>query len=392
MSRKERQAGIGRRGFLRLGLLGGTTAAVGLATSYWYLREIRSREGNEEYDMLGEKLQGGEIIDDRELAQRYLEAIETGRPLEPDPTIIRSTLYNPMRYFGTSERLAKRRSENVSISQDEVGMCLGACVYDSANGLGAELNSEIFAEERGKLGWILSLLAMSHEAYHLSVRDVLDREGEEDYGVLGSYRYSREKRGFFRGEEQYQGEFSDLINASPPVLVGEGITRISLPEEFFSEFGKLRYYKYILSLGLGVNSEANMYRAYSPFPNFLQSLVNIQDTTGVEGRASWQDWWGDALSAKTIDKLHFQSDRFSLYRGIGERILFWNENENSQLSEGDTAALGVVAFADFVEYDLTENEILTSLVKEPITPDLIASKANLLAGLKNEGRPQPLNS
>ena len=394
MSKSERQGeSIGRREFIRVGLLGGT-AAAGLATSYWYLREIRSGEGNEEYDLVGEKLQGGEIIDEKEVVQRYLQAIEDDRPLTPDPTIIRSTLYHAMRFFGTDVRLAKRRSENVSISNNEIGGCLGACTYDSASGLGVELNKEVFVRSRGKLGWILSLLALSHEAYHISVKKVSDWPETEDYGVLGSYTYSREKRGFFRGEEQYQGEFTDLINAPFPVLVGEEITRISLPEEFFTEFAKLRYYRHLLfglPSGLGQNSEAVMYQDYSPFPNFIQSLVNIQDTQRYPDRLSWQDWWGGALSAKTIDKLHFESDRFSLYRGIGERILFWNENENSQLSETDTAALGVVAFADFVEYDLAKHEVLNSLISEPITAELIASKAKLLAGLKDNNRPQPLN-
>ena len=379
MPQKERQTGdIDRRGFLRVGLLVGS-AAIGIPAGYLRAREIIQGEGNEDYDLVGEKLQVGEIIGDRELAQKYLEAIEGERPLEADPTIIRSTLYNAMRFYGTSERLAKRRSENVSISNDEVNRCLGACAYDSASGLGAEFNEGVFAESRGKLGWILSLLALSHEAYHLSVKKVLDRKGTEDYGVLGSYRYSREVRGFWRSDDVYNGEFADLINAPPPTLVGDNITRISLPEEFFAEFGKLRYYKYLLSSGLGKNKDASMFRDHSAFPNFIQSLVNIQDTQGHDDSISWQDWWGEALSAETIDNLHYQSDRFGLYRGIGERILFWNEKEKSPLSEEDTAALGVVAFADFVEYHLTNSEILTSLISEPITPEMIGEKAEFLS-------------
>ena len=62
-------------------------------------------------DLYGERLEGGEIVDDKSLAKLYKEAFSSGRPLEIDPTIIRSTAYSAMRFFGVEEEVARKRSK-----------------------------------------------------------------------------------------------------------------------------------------------------------------------------------------------------------------------------------------------------------------------------------------
>lgn len=371
-------AGLDRRDFLKIGAVAGLGIAGGL-----YLREVLyTGEGNEEYRLAGEPLNSGEIIDEKNLIERYIEVIENSSQIEPDQTMVRSTLYHAMRFFGSDEKKALKRSNNVSISESlRETYCGGsACVYDTAKGLGVELEVEsLFPENSHPVAWINLLLALSHEAYHLSVKRVDDREDRENYGALGTYEILYDKRGFVRDEE-YRGKVGDLLNWTLAINPEtEGTTKVNLAEEFFAELGQIRYYQYLLSLGLEKLEIATNFKNSTNFPFFLQGLVNIQDTIGIRGRLPWQVWWQPSLKFDRVDSLHYQNNRFSLFEGIGKRILFWNKNPDSRpLSRANIAGLGVVGFTDFAVYNLTNHEVLFSLVSEPLRPGIIQAKASLL--------------
>ena len=371
---------LGRRDFLMTaGIAGGAVVGglVGLRLGR-IIVDAYDAEGDEPYDLYGEELEDGRIIGEDALVKKYLEGIEDGKPLEPDPTVIRSTLYHAMRFFGTDRTNALRRSGNVSISQSPEGACASyACNYDSSKGLGVEIGSVAFDADYGQIAWIHLAQRLAHEAYHVSVGRVREIYSVEDYGVLGKYRISGEVIGFGRDEE-YKGEVGDLMKR-PMRLNSDSqeAVEISVPEEFFAESGSNRYYGHLLSLGLNESYLASLWKDYFIFPFMRQGFINIQDTTGIEGRASWQEWWGGDLSFDKVDRLHLASDRFGFYKSLGQRILSIN-GKSQPLSEEDTAGLGIVAFADFVDISLSGYEILTSLAHEPITQKAIAGKGKYL--------------
>lgn len=140
---KGQEKRIDRRQFLKwasIALIVGTAGGAGAFVLGERLEDkIYTDEGNEDFPVAGELLQGGEIVNDQELADMYLEAVEEGRPIEPDPTMIKSTVHNAMRFFGMDEKTSSRRSQNISISNSEdngCGMSAAACTYNSSLVLG----------------------------------------------------------------------------------------------------------------------------------------------------------------------------------------------------------------------------------------------------------------
>ena len=141
---------------------------------------------------------------------------------------------------------------------------------------------------------------------------------------------------------------------------------VSVVEEFFAELGKSRYFKYLMSLGLGDLEIAQSLKDATAFPFFRQGLIDVQDTQGTGGNLSWQDWWGGVLNFANTYKLHYGNDRVGLFESLGARIVYLNENPDSQnLSREDLAGLGLLAFNDFIDYDLTNHEVIFSLVEAP---------------------------
>lgn len=229
-------------------------------------------------------------------------------------------------------------------------------------------------EENKPEKWIELLLILSRGAYQLAVESVDDRETVESYGVLGECKIIKDKRGFHRNEN-YQGDVANLLFR--PYLEEDKIQYwVEAPEQFFADLGQIRYFKHLLSLGLDKNEIVKTYQNFAFFPFMQQGLIDIQNTEGVGGAEPWQEWWGEALKFDRIDELHRESDRFELFYGIGERIVEKNNNRYSvELSAENTAALGMVAFSDFVDYQLTNHRILASLERKALSPASIVQDA-----------------
>jgi hypothetical protein len=376
----------GRRRFIKASAVG-----VGVLAAFPVIKYIRDAtyngEGDEDFPLAGERVVGGEIVEDSDLAYLYKEALDSGRPLEPDPTIIRSTLHNAMHFFGTRRHLAERRCQNVTLSNGHEGLmgCGGgaACVYDTTDGLGVEITPSLFVSGDVQFGWLDLLQALSHEAYHLSVKAVDDRPRVEDFGVLGKYNLIEDIRGFWRSED-YQGQVGDLANRLVATGGGRPILT-SMAEEFFAEVGRERYLKHLMPLGLDESDSMSGVGYPTPYTFFRQGVIDVQDVQGVGGNLSWQDWWGGALDPEKVDRLHYHSDRTGLFEGLGERILYLNRNPRSvSLSRENTTALGLIAFNDFIDYDLSHHEILFSLTERPIDAEAVIAYANTLAGRISE--------
>lgn len=350
---------------------------IGLvATLYEFQREWRIRfdEGNEPFDLTGNRLEGGEIVSEVELAGLYREAILSQRSIEPDPTIIRSTLYNAMRYFGTDHDRAIRRSNNVSFVEGQDSKCNAACVYDTRNGLGAEFTSDIFSPETPDWAWPNLLRALTHEAYHLSVETESDYPAlfpnKEKYGVLGEYTITGGKRGFRRLETH-----SNSVNLLH--FTGKYDT-YSFLEEFFAEVGAVSYGERMREAGLkGIEQYGTLWGyGFLGYPALGQGIVDMFDTKGVDGHESWQKWWGDAIDLGRVNRLHYDSDRFKFLSRIGERVMEKNARpDNDVLSPQDVAALGIVAFVDFVMFEFTEHQVLTTLISNQLNKDVIMENA-----------------
>lgn len=377
---KDRQPpALSRRDFLKwVGV--GVALGVGGEVFRGLLQEHNyTGEGNESYGLYGELLEGGEVVDETELVQMYLKKMVEEVPIYPDPTMIRSTIFNAMKFFGMDDETSSRRSKNISVSlcSEENTSCTHFYSYDTSSGLGVEINDGALDPKDGPTAWKNLLLALSHEAYHLSVRKVDDRKSIEDYGVLGIYESVKNKRGFFSSSEECLGEI-DLINRDH----FENVTRakrFSLPEEFFAELGMLRYFDHLLSKGLENSSLVDKTKMTVGYPIFVQGLVDIQDTKGEDGSMSWKDWWGRALEFDHVDKLHRKNKRHTLYKGVGERILYHNASTKMWGLKGpDIAALGVVAFADFADYELSNRQVLNNLISFPLNPELIKNMASIL--------------
>lgn len=342
----------------------------------WWADFTYTGEGNENNVLAGKPLEGGEILDVQSLARLYLEAITKNWPIEPDPTIIRSTLYQAMRFFRLAKGLALKRSQNITISTSEESLCVGAaCVYDSSSSLGVELTEKLFTEQGNPQTWLRLLHLSAHEGYHLAVDRVDDRKGVEGYGPLGKYEMVKDKRGFKR-DENHLGPV-DLIRRFFAGSLGESFW-INLPEEFFAEVGRMRFVNYLETLGLNISSVINEY-SHTSFPFMAQALVNTQDTKGVRGLDSWQKFWGDSLKPERVDYLHRTNNRLAFYEGVGRALLSKNPHRRSHsLSPEALAGLGVVAFADFADHGLSNYQVLTDLIRQPITEDLIITKARQL--------------
>lgn len=396
---QEQRGRVSRRQFLKwMGTALGVGVGIGVGASALesHLREENyTGEGNEDVPLAGEILKGGEIVSDEELSYLYLQAIREKRPIEPDSTIIKSTVHNAMVFFGMDEGTAARRCENISISTGEDKRCERgdlACVYDSSLGLGLELTQRPFSREQNwGEPWVNLSLILSRSAYTMSVDMIDDRELREDYGVLGEYLITYDKRGF-TAKETYRGGVGDLLRRTI-ILDSQTNETASMDqtEQFFSDLGQIRYFKRLLSLGLDRNENAVKYEDFAFYPFMGQGLVNIQDEEGIGGAESWQDWWGEALKFDRVDKLHRESDRFGLFSGIGERIVERNINQGSiELSTENTAALGVVALSDFIDYHLSSYRIVGSLEAELLSPASIIRHADWLYLQMNRETPPPL--
>ncbi len=368
-----------RRKILKIGLGAGVSILAGGVTGY-SLYKIHELFGNDEGSATGllkGKEMAGEIIDEEELVKRYYEVLSKEGSAEADPTLISSTLYHAMRFFGLEEGKARRRAQNLYLANEtemEESVCQGglSCIEDTLKGLGVQFSEKAFINNL----WD-SVFIPSHEAYHLSVDRVLYGYYEEDYGFLGRFSGNGSRLGFASRESEAQEPDLDLISFDFKDPETGRKAALLLAEEFLAESGKQRYFKRLTDRGLKEIPEADEYAFSASYSIFYQGLVDVLDTKGREGHESWQKFWQYQLDPSVTDKLHLYGERKKFYKNLGDVILHKNKNSRKfNLSENDIAGIGVVAFADFAIYKATKHEILQTLISlDGLTQDKLRNIA-----------------
>lgn len=311
------------------------------------------------------------IVDLIDLSERYSVSIKSNRPLEIDPIIVRSTLYNGMFFFGARHQTAIQNSQFIP-TPINVGCGVGIpiCSYDTPERTVVEISSQFpgFLPS-DPASWVMHAHVLSHESYHLDINKTQQVDMEEDYGVLGKVKVVGRKRGFWQETITENSLAEKLIIAT--ISLPDGTRHeFSLLEEFFAEHGRRRFYRKLLSAGLVNIPIARV--DYSGYHLFDQSLVKLDDK-------SWQVFFGGAVEPARVDYLHRNSDRYGLLTGVGEAIQRRNTyGRDRYLSTPDKAALGLVALSDFAKFNATQNRVLSNLTKNRLTPDLIAEGAQEL--------------
>ncbi len=349
-----------------LGSLGLTTTAC-----YFMAKDIK-----ETLDSYGEHLKGGDILYDKPLADLYEKILSSEKPLEINPTIIRSTAYSAMRFFGTEEKIARKRSKNIFLVERETGegVCSrgsGCSYHNGLRGLSMELEKGMFSEGRS---WLDFLKIMAYESAHLSVAK--SRRGEmitEDYGILGKVTDDKGRWSFAGSLESYEGAAKFLMERSISNSL-EGNTIFNYLEEFYAVLGEVRYPEYLMSLGITKTETIHEWTGVS-YSFLQQAVVDLYDNSEL----GWKNWWGEAMDFRTLDRFHYTNDRIGFFKNVGRRVMEKNTSGKvANLSEGNIAALGLVAFTDFVECDLTGHNIIYRLGTESINETAIAEEAMAL--------------
>lgn len=191
----------------------------------------------------GELLTGGNIMDEHDLGHLYHDVSPEELVDRIDPTVVKSTLYYAMLHFGVLPQTALKRAENVYISDNgECGPLSGACVFIHPTFPVVLERGHVTGIPRSGL-----LRVLAHEAYHQSALEVIEERAVEDHGVLGVYINEHPSLGF-SGDNRFDGLVKELI-IREHTKKGEKKT-FSAPEEFFAEFGSLRYSESLLNQAL----------------------------------------------------------------------------------------------------------------------------------------------
>lgn len=310
-----------------------------------------------------------------ELADIYIHLINKNVPYYVDKSLVSSMVYHGVDFFTSDKKIAKDATKLIS-STDNTSCGGELCTYDTTNGVAMEIATSqqvVLNSERQK--WISSINALAHESYHMSVRTVEAENAVEDYGVLGTHNLSGRNRGFWHESDDpndTNDTISQLLTTSARFTNGH-LARLNTLEELFSEWGKTRLIKRLTELKR-LNEIPEIHHHYSGFPMFNQTIVNLGDS-------KWQTFFNGALSASVVDNMHLAGDRYGLLFSIGDAIKRVNPTA-SNLSRPDTAALGLVSFADFAQYNLSNHRILFSLSRNPVIPNVILEKAREVISLK----------
>ena len=375
------ERGLSRRDFI----VGGGTIVLAVVLARLLGRKLgweSAKTDLESERIQGELIKTEKLVEDEELVKLYIEKIQNNMPAEPDPTIVKSTAYNAMGYFGLDEAIRRRRIERISYDSPADQLCRGGICTYWANGDIAMVIKQLALEvnNNNALNWVAFLNFIAHDSYHLAVDSQDNREQVEEYGVLGKIKVGWGKRGFFANLEDYRGIIGEITNVKIKGNDGKSVLRINLLEEFFAEWARYRYVNHLKQFGLDKLNMQVRPELISGYPIFTQGVVDIDSKT----LGSWQDYWGGSLNPVRVDNLHRQNKRRELLQGIGDRITALNRNSSSELlSEGNTAALGLIAFADFSDYKLSGHGILRGLLTSALNPDIIYDFGKMIADKKD---------
>lgn len=358
-----------RRRFLKLAATGaaivatGTVGAIGTRSLLNSDTKPRHDEGNEPTAPGEYLIRPNDIVNETTLIAQFHDFLD-GKKVD-QTQLTASIVYNASLFFGLDEATARRRTEKTRfLTGTDTGLCTNItdiCVTDSSSGLSVEVGSKVFdsvPNPESMFGFF------THEAAHMAVTTIDDSSSTEDYGVLGNIQNRRDRRGF-ASNALYSDALYGLVERIEPKSNNQFI----LPEEFFAEVGKITYIDHLIHRGLKVKLE-NLYTGY---PGIDMGVVNY---TSKDVTSDWQKQLG--LPFSQLADMHLKAQRHELYLTIGTQIKKLNPLHPS-LSPENTAALGVVALADFTQIDLTGYRFINDkLLNENITPQSILYAARQL--------------
>lgn len=319
------------------------------------------------------------IVSIQELGRIYADALRKNRRYDIDPSIVSSTIYHGVNFFTADKSLALAATS--LLSSGEATSC-GAeyCTYDTSRGVAMEIRTKpdrSINTERQR--WISSINSSAHESYHLSVGGNKVANVSEDYGVLGVLNISGGKRGFWHAYGSENPFVPQLLTTTVKLPNGSRIYPNTL-EELFAEWGRVRFYKNLIaSSKLKDFPEARM--NYSGYPMFERAVTSLEDLASANSQTEDHKYVKGALAPNAVDRFHLTGDRYGLLLGMGEAVSRVNPSA-LKLSRPDIAALGLVMLTDFAQYDISNNNIFFSLLKNPVSPDLILQKAKEVIALK----------
>ncbi len=301
------------------------------------------------------KIEGGritdaEIISENELISFYNSVIDTDKNVEANPKIMRSTLYHALRFYGMSDKIARERTKTISIDTEAEKFCRGAiaCSIDTEEGAIIAVNNSFF-----EYGWSGALQILAHEAAHSAIDKVDYVKAVESYGELGSIGVHGDRSGF-SADGNYAGPVDYIMYLGDPIG-----GRINVAEEYFAEVARRKYVKYLEGRGL---KKPELITPYEDLNFAINQLVDDHPESDV----AWRNVLGKDLSFESMNSYHKKNDRRGFFMKIGLDLIGANKN-GLRLSSENIAAVGLVFFHDFVQYDMSKHEISKSLLQDPIT-------------------------
>ncbi len=351
------------------------------------LEETPSVADNSTLNPAGEPLKGGEIITEPQLINAYVNAIGQHRPMEIDPTIIRSTFFNAMTYFSLDKDSALKRANYMFTAQTGKGNCPETfCTYAAPPpwGVAAELTNKFFNGNTNIESWVALLVDLAHEAYHAtSSVNGKTYPYTEDYGFLGQLVNKGSHTGFSPNLEEFRGDKNlNFFDRNIYIENSNRFYNISIFEEFLAEWGKIRYLNHLLANGLEKSPEMATFKdgflGLIAYPNFTQSLVDIFDPV-------WQNYWtlSNQMKPEIIDNLHRFGKQFEFFFALGNIVLNQNNQmRTASITPADRAGIGVLAFTDFITRPIgeeIENSLLYFLANQAYSPKTLTGKARELS-------------
>lgn len=345
--------------------------------------------------------EGGESVFPtlEELAAQIIEYIDNTGP--PDEAFIKDLTGAVLIARGVGEKQAAEIVDNTVILPDDgsdQSNCGAACTISVGidHALAIRIHHKLLEHEREILGIPMGNLgfyrALIHEASHASVLAVEVGKSREDYGVLGKLDVSNIAFGFTSGpQNQIWTLLDDLLFPRVQLdFYGSPVAyQIALLEEFYADWSAIEFFDRLIGAGLSKLPIMDTYRktTITNYSILAQALVDVQDTTGVGGAMSWQDWWERKLTFDAVNGYHLNNERWKFFNIIGGVLGRANRNV-AILTPQDYAALGLIGFTAWLLPDMSRTDdprpVFTKLRTEPITEESLWERAEELRDWIND--------
>ncbi len=300
------------------------------------------------------------VLSEESLVERLNDRILDNIPFKTDGLLYRSITYHAMRFFGTDHLAAIDNSRKLDVAKWPYKVCgkyAYACVSELGDRFKTVVNEGLMVDKKNfdnTDNWYRLLYVMGHEAYHASGQ-IMDDNYDENYGILGTIENRSNRFGFASRVQEGPQIRTLLVTKAPHVTY-------TVPEEFVAQVGGARFLRHMVDKGLTNKPQLDkFFNQPMSYPELFRGVFDYVGRFGAAGPLSVEDSaFGNFLPPTKIDFAHRYSKRQDFYEDFGRAMM--QVNPGIHISQENIAALGIVGFSDFAQYDLTKRDVYYGLI------------------------------